>query len=428
MISNLKKSINIFLESYIYLLIIWISFFPVTIQQRFHFAIKVFLMLAFAFLLMKRGISIFNRFDLTLWLFIICIGINVLFAQRKETAFKAYLDLAVPMIFLYYLISGNLCFGLKFNLLAAVICICSSLVALGAVLESIFAFNPIYEYLVENPYYRRFITGFIQPATAASQPGFFITGFVHPMSTQSHPTALGSYLLGCLPFNLLVYRQDRPFLKFLGGAGLIFGVAVILLSFSRGAFWGLMAMIVFYLFAERRYRLIAIFFILLFIFILVCTHLPHPFDRYGMDMMRAKDESILSIYRATRWIMAQRMIKDHPLMGLGLQHFRIRFCEYYPSKYEAPTEFMIADNMYLTLLSETGLIGLGGFLIFIFLFFKKAWRRLRILDYTSQERKQLLIALTAFLGLLVNMAGYELFYWPGLYILFCIVTGMLGIE
>lgn len=428
MIPNLKKLIDIFLESFIYLLIIWISFFPVTIHQKFHFAVKVFLMLAFVFLLVKRGASIFKRTDLTLWLFIICIGTNLLFTRHKDIAFKAYLDLAIPMLSIYYLISRNFSFGSPFNSLAKTICVFSALVALSGILESFFAYNPIYEYLIRNPYYERFARGSIDFSSTDALPRFHIRGILSPMSTQFHPVILGSYLLYCLPFNFLVYKQNKSLFKLLGAISLIFSIPVLLITFTREVFFGLVAIVIFYLFVKKRYKLIWIFLAFLLIFILACTYLPHPFDRYGLSIMSKEDDGIFSTYRLARCAMSKYIIKEHPFIGIGLQHFRIRFYEYYPRKDGVPYEFRIIDNMYLTLLSETGIIGFAGFLIFILSFFRKGWRRFKRLDPALQEKRQLLVVLTAFLGLLVNMTGYDLLYWPGLYLLFCIIIGMLGID
>lgn len=421
------KIINLLLESFICILVVWISFFPSPVHQEFHLITKAFLMLAFILLLTKKHISVFRKAELPLWLFLVCIGINVLFAQQKDIALKVYLDLAIPMFLIYYLISRGLSFGPKFNLLVKTVCICSSIVALGGILEMLFAFNPIYEHLIENPYYERFVTGFVHIVSSSAHPRF-VTGFVHPISTQFHPTVLGSYLLGCLPFNFLLYRESRDLFKLLAAASLILGISVIILTFSRTVFFGLAAMIGFYLFMNRKYKLIPIFAIIVFIFVSLCTFLPHPFDRYGIRIMAGENEGILSSYKSTRHVMVQRIIRDHPLVGLGLKHFRIRFYEYYPKKGKVPNEFMVADNMYLTILSETGIVGFTGFLILFFSIFKKARRRLDILDHSPQQKQQLLASLTAFTGSLFVMVGYESFYWPSQYMYFCLLIGALGIQ
>jgi len=400
------KRINIIA---VILLIIWISFFPEPIQGKYHLAAKIILGLAFLALLIRKHGSLFKRRDFPLWVFLIAIGINVFFAQKQDIALRTYLDLAIPMFMVYYLVREGFSRETEFNLLAKTICICSILVALGGIFEALFKFNPIYEYFLENPFYRR-----------------YITGFVRPMSTQFNPAVLGSYLLASLPFNLLLFKRNKTSFKFLGALGIVLNIVVIILTFSRGVFLGLIAIVVFYLFAQRKFRLMFVFFIILLTAITIFSYLPYPFSRFGKSQMTRENRGILSDYRFSRCIMTQRIIKDHPFIGLGFQHFRIRFYEYWPRESKELYEFMIADNMYLTILAETGTIGLLGFLIFIFSFFKRGWRQPKVLKNMPQRRLQLFAALSGFTGLLVNMGAYELFYWHNPYLYFCIIVGCIG--
>ncbi len=386
----------------------WISFFPQPLQGKYHLFTKIFLVLAFIGLLAKKRTSIFRRDDLFLWGFLITIGLNVLFAQRKEVAFRTYIDLAIPMFLIYYLASEGFSSQSNFNLLAKVICILSILVALGGIFESIFRVNPLYEYFIENPFYER-----------------YIIGFVRPMSTQFNPAPLGSYLLGSLPFSFLLFKQDKSFFRWLGILGLILNTTVMILTFSRSVFLGLIAMIILYLFVLRDYRSMAIFFVVLSIIIFITFFLPYPFCRLGVKWMLG-EMGILSSYRIDRCIMAYHMIQDYPFVGLGFQHFRIRFYEYSLLPFNISYEFMIADNMYLTILTETGIFGFLGFFAFIFFLFKKAWRNLRRESLIPQRRWQLLVSLMALVGLLVAMGGYELFYWANPYLYFCVIVGCIA--
>ena len=393
----------------IILLLIWISFFPSPVQQNYRLVIKLFLALGFIIVLIKKRASIFKLDDFPLWIFLVAIGINVLFAQEKDIAFRTYLDLALPMFLIYYLVSDGFSSEVKFNLLAKVICVLSILVALGGIFEAVFAFNLLYEHFMDNPYYPR-----------------YITGFVRPMSTQYNPAVLGSYLLGCLPFGFFLFKREKNFFKFLGAAGIVLNIVVIILTFSRGVFLGLIAMIIFYLFTQRKYYLITRFFIILLTFILVCSYLPYPFNRFGIDMFTLENRGIMSAYRFDRCIMAKNMLKDYFLTGLGFQHFRIRFYEYYSGRYPVSYEFMIADNMYLTILAETGILGFLAFFVFILALFKKWLAQFKMSKYASHRKLQLLMVFSAFFGLLVNMGSYELFYWPNPYLYFCILAGCIG--
>jgi len=394
--------------TFIIALFIWISFFPQPIQEKYHLFTNISLVFIFLIIFAKKRFSIFKLNDYPLCIFLVTISINVLFAQQKNIAFKTYWDLAIPMFCIYYLMKEAFSSEKRFDLLAKTICLSSIFVSLGGILESLFRYNPIYEHFIRNPYYLR-----------------YITGFVRPMSTQFNPVVLGSYLLGALPFNFLLFKQGRPSFRLLAAMAIVLNVVVIIFTFSRGVFLGLIVMIIFYLFMQRKYRLIFTFFIGLVLFILLCSYLPYPFNRLGKEQMMVENRGILSDYRFTRCAMTWRIIKEHPLAGLGFQHFRSRFYEYSPSNYNVPYEFMIADNMYLTLLAETGIIGALGFFIFIGMLFTR-WLK-KIKEANGDRKQMLLIPMFALIGLLVNMGAYELFYWANPYMFFCVICGLVGL-
>jgi len=391
---------------FIIILFVWISFFPQPIQEKYHLYTNIVLLLAFIILWIRKRNAIFNLSDFPLWIFLAAMSINVFFAQQKNTALKTYLDLAIPMFVIYYLVSADLSSGKNFNLLLKTICISSIIVSIGAVLESLFRYNPIYEHFIENPYYKR-----------------YITGFVRPMSTQFNPVVLGSYLLCSLPFNFLLFKRNKSLIRLLGSLGIILNIIVIILTLSRGVLLGLITAIMFYLFMEKKYRAIVVCFITLILLVLLCSYFHYPFNRLGKRQMMVENRGLLSDYRFTRYAMSWRIIREYPLVGLGFQHFRIRFYEYSPRSYEVPYEFMILDNMYLTFLAETGIIGATGFLIFIFSLIKRGILYLR--KKGDDIKYLLLVLLSALIGLLVNMAAYELFYWVNPYMFFCIICAFI---
>jgi putative inorganic carbon (hco3(-)) transporter len=204
---------------------------------------------------------------------------------------------------------------------------------------------------------------------------------------------------------------------------MILNIVVIVLTLSRGVFLGLTAAIIFYLFAQKKYRSIIIFSISLVLFISLCSYLPSSFNRLGKSQIMAENRGIFSNYRFNRWEMTQRIIGEHPLAGLGFQHFRIRFYEYFTVSRTVPYEFMIADNMYLTILAETGLIGAAGFFIFIFALFKRWLKKIREVD--AEKKIVALIPILTLVALLVNMGAYDLFYWLNPYMLFCLFCGFI---
>lgn len=392
---------------FIIILFIWISFFPQPIQEKYHSYTNIFLIIFFLTLFAKKRCAIFKSNDYPLWLFLLAISVNIFFAQRMTLALKTFLNLSIPMFSIYYLISEDFSDTRMFTLLGRAVCICSILVSLLAIFEFLFAFNFLYEYFLKNNYYKRFITPIVQP-----------------MSTQYNPTPLGSYLLGCIPFNYLLYKRGASIFKFLGAVGAIISSGVIILTLSRCGYLGLLTMATFYLFLQRKIFSLYAFVFILLILTFASPYLTYPFRGFGTNRLITR--GVISNPRIERVNMATRIFKDHPFTGIGLQHFRVRFYDYYPRKNRVPYEFRIADNMYLTILAETGAIGFFGFLILICSFFKRGYSRLREIKLDSRQRWQLLVSLIGFLALLVNMAGYEFFYWTNQYLLFCIVIGCLN--
>jgi len=163
-------------------------------------------------------------------------------------------------------------------------------------------------------------------------------------------------------------------------------------------------------------------------------------DLYHFESGRTRwggDDSMLSEYRLyrinltakvliCRINMTLKMLKDHPFFGIGLNHFRIRFNEYYDKATNTPEiyDFMIPDNMYLTFLAETGIVGTLAFLIFIFSLLKRGLKQFSELRDENKKRS-LIILISALIGILVNMGAYDLFYWNNPYAFFCLVCGFI---
>jgi len=392
------------------IILLWVSFFPFPVQRESYKYVNILLLATFLYLLIRGKGKLFKKEDIYLWIFVAALAINVLFAQYREIAFKTFLNLTIPLFTLHYLIKDSISYrnNFRFIFITAAICFFGGMVALIGILEALFHFNPIYEYFVFNEYYRRYIDSLV----------------IRPMSTQFNPAVLGSYLLFCLPFYLLWVNNGSRLIRWSARAGIILNVTICLLTFSRGTLLGLSAMVIFYLAIAKKYRLIIISLLILMALVTACSYLPYPFSKFSWENTLGSGGALAN-YRIERFIMTGRIIKDHPLAGLGFEHFRIRFSEYYPGKEKVVYEKMIADNMYLTILAETSIIGFCGFCIFAFGLLKRGFYRLKpALVY--QDRQALLAVIASFIGLLVTMAGYELFYWPSPFFLFCILSGMMA--
>jgi O-antigen ligase len=179
----------------------------------------------------------------------------------------------------------------------------------------------------------------------------------------------------------------------------------------------------FWLWLKNRKKTLIILFSILFLLISFYSLQSHlDFELTGIHRLLSirKTDSA----RLERMVMSLRILRDHPFFGIGLNHFRIRFNEYYKGTYKWNYTYRIPDNMYFSLLSETGSVGFLGFLIFIFILYKRGLAKLGYAK-NNDTRLALYAALSALSALLANMAVYELFYWNSPYMIFCLVCGFI---
>ncbi|MFH1441173.1 MAG: O-antigen ligase family protein [Candidatus Omnitrophota bacterium] len=389
-----------------------ISFIPEPVSAHYRVFILSFLGSFFLILLLDKKIlkNLFNFQDWPLWLFLICLSAGIISATNKTIALSTYFYLATNLFFIFF-IGKALCYSEKDkNIAVIIICICSGLVAIFGLLEIIFAFNPIYEYFIYNPFHER-----------------YIKYIVRPMSTQLNPAPLATYLLITFPFAFYIYRKKKLAKKILGALVIILNITCFLLTFCRSSYLGLITMLFFYQLIKKKYGFLLISFMTIIIISIVAYFLPYPCNRFSLSGICLYGTGIFSQYRTDRILMAWQMLKDSPIFGVGFNHFRILFDKYYPGitniRY-IPHEIKIADNMYLTLAAEAGITGLIGFLIFILSLFKKG------LKYFTASKKQnekqlLLLSMSALAGFLISMAGYETFYWRNPYMFFCLLCGFI---
>ncbi len=383
----------------------WISFFPEPIQAQYGIYTRIFLGVFLAFLLLdKRNFKhLFNFYDWPLWLFLICLLAGTVSAIDKSVAWGTYFYVAITFFLVFHIGKALYLDGENQNIVSLVICICSGLVAFIGILELYYGKNILYDNFINNPFYERYIK--YNP---------------RPMSTQLNPAVLGSYLLGCLPFSFYLFKNKSLHLRLLGISSSLLCMLIIILTFSRGVMLGLVALLLFYLWNRQKKKIFFLSIFCLILLIAFCSYQKNVnLNRFGFNrLISGSYDSVISEYRLNRVKMTFKILKDYPLFGIGFNHFRIRFNEYCDkrNKGKESDEFMIPDNMYLTLLAETGLIGTSAFLIFIIFLLKKGVKKI----------KETLIPMSALVGLLVNMGGYELFYWNNPYMLFCLICGFIA--
>lgn len=397
---------------YFVILFGWISLFPEPIQAQYATLARMSLVLLLIILVItekKKLKSIFNLKDWPLWVFLIFLSSGIFGAKNKDISITSYRYLCLTLLLFFYI--GKILYleEKERARIGLVICIASIIISVIGLLELYFGRNILYERFITNPFYAR-----------------YIKISARPMSTQLNPAVLGSYLLGCLAFSFYFFRSKSKGLRLLGIATTFLCSSIIFLTFSRGVFLGFMAMTLFYLWKIKKRKAVMIMFLSFALVISIASFQNGPlFSRFGFKrFFIGNPDSIISQYRLDRVKMTAKILKEHPFVGIGFNHFRIRFNEYCEEK-EPLAEFRIPDNMYLTFLAETGIIGTLGFLIFIILLLKKGLYILHKLK-EGAHKQMLIICLASLLGLLVNMGGYDLFYWNNPYMIFCLLCGFIA--
>ena len=120
------------------------------------------------------------------------------------------------------------------------------------------------------------------------------------------------------------------------------------------------------------------------------------------------------------WKTSIEIIKDNPILGIGLGNFHQKYIEYLPQKIDNPLEYAVIKphNLYLNLWLETGLLGLISFIWLIIIFYKQ----------NSKASSLQLIAYGSMAGLLTQGFFDTPYFKNDLSIIFWIIIGLIIIS
>jgi len=393
------------------LLFAWLSFAPLPLHGKFFFVTLLFLVLFFDFLMLDKDTrrAMMNLRDWRAYLFLITLPAGVIAASHKAVALKGFFYLIVIFFFVYHIGKGLIRREEDIEAICVIICLCGSLVASFGLVEFFSRRNILYE-LIQNPFYARYVGSRI-------------------MSTQFNPTVLGTYFLGVIPAAFYLFHSKPRYGNIVAVITVVLCTTVLLFTYSRGVFLSFAAVVLFFMWKMGGRKFLLWLFAAIISLVIFCSLQNNILmKRFGGErLLVGSSDSAISEYRVERLQMAMRMFRAHPFFGVGFNHFRIVFPAYLKEKdvlQGTLWEFRVADNMYLTLLSETGLIGAIGFLIFISFLVKDGIDCYAKID-NEKIKLGLLVFLSSLLGILVNMGSYELFYWNNPYMLFCLFCGLV---
>ncbi|GAC1412825.1 MAG: hypothetical protein NVSMB66_3040 [Candidatus Doudnabacteria bacterium] len=213
------------------------------------------------------------------------------------------------------------------------------------------------------------IFAIFQYFTLLGLPNAWLGNSIEPkraLSVFDHPNGFALFLTPLLAFLLpFVFERKLSLIyKFL----YIISIFGLLLSLSRGGWLGfLLAAGVYVLFfaSSRIQKTSVIAAIILFSIVYSVPNL-----RYRVILAYNGDRSTESRY--SLWQTAEKMIKDSPILGKGLQGFKLNFDKYNTDP--AQPSINLAHNIFLNFWVETGLAGLILFILISFFALFRAWR------------------------------------------------------
>jgi putative inorganic carbon (HCO3(-)) transporter len=277
-----------------------------------------------------------------------------------------------------------------------------------------------------------------------------------PVTTFGNPNFVSSYVLMLFPISIFYFLKasDKKsrFIYFLYS---IAYVSMIFASMTRSSLFGLFFEVIFIIlvkdfrdFVFRNIQISKKIFITFFVILIlwpsqdlkpfsfgiakrIYEGISKSISNVGFDI---KKQRVYQSFhqRLLIWSCGMEMFLENPILGKGWGSFELfypfyqgKFLREYPSIRHLRTHANNAHNEIVEILSQTGILGLGVCLYFVFLIFYYSFR---FLNYAGNDNRKILVIslLSSIGGMFVdNMMNVSIhFATPGL--LFFFVIGFLS--
>lgn len=173
--------------------------------------------------------------------------------------------------------------------------------------------------------------------------------------------------------------KNRP-LKYCIAPLFLLGISIDLLAWQRIHFVSLFAGMGMILFTKGR-KWLFVFAILIVLIINFFPTIPNTIH----DVFAFQPQNFQ--VRVELWKEAFQVWKNHPIIGVG------------PSQYRGGISWTHPHNQYITILAETGLLGLASFILLFVIFFRVTW-----ITYRRAKDPLLRMVALGLLGVLVQQA------------------------
>ncbi len=322
------------------------------------------------------------------------VSLNIFFAINKPVAIFHWLKVLEFALFGFYIIKTKPKL-LIINYALAIAIFYSSLIAIAQFFLQ-HSIGGLLWFLGERT--------FTNQTPGIAQINWCFPNFSHcqlllrPYATFPHPNVLGGFLAVTVPILISQIRQMSQIRKIFYVSTILVGLIALVLTFSRSAWIVGVLGIAWVLFHFKPKNFIP-FAIIIF---LLGSMFVKNFD--------ATSESV--IVREQLNVTAINIWQHSPIFGVGLGNFLIELPKTLPSR----TVYFLqpVHNIYLLVLSETGIVGLCGFFFLLWYVLKKskifkfqiiAFLLLGLVDHYPLTLQQGQLLLTFFLSLGLTNKG-----------------------
>ncbi|MBX3011400.1 MAG: O-antigen ligase family protein [Caldilineaceae bacterium] len=243
-------------------------------------------------------------------------------------------------------------------------------------------------------------------------------------------------MLMLVPLALFRMWGERSlFLRILGGAGALFALIGMGLTFSRGALFGLalMLLVMVILRYVKWYQIAIIGLVLL--------GLMQAVPNIGGRLVKLENLSLTAMFqddvqsglegtdgstqnRVAQQFTALSMFLDHPLLGVGTGFYRVYYHEYAKQVgMGVRSEERESHTLYLGMAAENGILGVGSFLFFIFLLMRNLTQVRK--QWFELDRPLANLAISFFLAI-IGFLGTSIFLHLAFARFFFLIVGLAG--
>ena len=194
------------------------------------------------------------------------------------------------------------------------------------------------------------------------------------------------------------WNEKRILFKAFAAWSFAVSLACVIFTFSRGAF--LAMVFVAGLALLRKRPKIRYWILLLLASVIIISFLPKHYTERMRTLVEVlplvegegiKDPAIKG--RASGFAAGMLMFAEHPLVGVGYGNFP-RFYQQYSRKMGVDPHLSdrSAHSMYIEILTEGGLLGMGSFALLIGLLLARLWKTRRLLDLAGNRQARSMLA------------------------------------